>query len=94
MYRRKAKGWYKHIDLDVYKRQVPTVVEKDGKPVATIKPNDSVIFFNFRPDRAREMTHAFCDEQFDHFERANGFKMCIRDSVEGVRVFVKVKGDH
>ena len=67
---------------------VPTVVEKDGKPVATIKPNDSVIFFNFRPDRAREMTHAFCDEQFDHFERANGFLpltfVCFKDYDETI----------
>mgnify|MGYP000204277461 FL=1 len=67
---------------------VPTVVEKDGKPVATIKPNDSVIFFNFRPDRAREMTHAFCDEQFDHFERANGFMpltfVCFKDYDESI----------
>ena len=48
---------------------VPTVVEKDGKPVATIKDKDSVIFFNFRPDRAREITRAFCDDEFDGFER-------------------------
>ena len=32
---------------------VPAVITKDGKPVATIKNNDSIIFFNFRPDRAR-----------------------------------------
>ena len=37
---------------------VPTVIMKDGQPVATIKDNDSVVFFNFRPDRAREMTHS------------------------------------
>ncbi len=37
---------------------VPTVViEKDGKPIATIKENDTVVFFNFRPDRAREITN-------------------------------------
>ncbi len=52
---------------------VPTVIEKDGKAVATIKENDSVIFFNFRPDRAREITRTFCDESFDSFERKNGF---------------------
>ncbi len=52
---------------------VPTVIEKDGKPVATIKANDSVIFFNFRPDRARELTRTFCDESFDRFDRKNGF---------------------
>lgn len=52
---------------------VPTIIEKDGKPLATIKPNDSVIFFNFRPDRAREITRSFCDEDFAGFERRNGF---------------------
>jgi 2,3-bisphosphoglycerate-independent phosphoglycerate mutase len=45
----------------------------EGKPTATIKPNDSVIFFNFRPDRAREITRAFCDPDFTGFERAKGF---------------------
>ena len=52
---------------------VPCVVKKDGAPVATIKANDSVIFFNFRPDRAREITRAFCDAEFTGFERKNGF---------------------
>ena len=48
---------------------LPTVVEKDGKPVATVKENDSVIFYNFRPDRAREITRTFCDDAFTGFER-------------------------
>ena len=52
---------------------LPTVIEKDGKPVGTIKPNDSVIFFNFRPDRAREITRSLCDPEFTGFERKNGF---------------------
>ncbi len=47
----------------------PTVVVENGKPVATIKDGDSVIFFNFRPDRAREITHAFCDDDFQGFAR-------------------------
>ena len=38
---------------------VPTVVVRDGAPIATIKDKDSVIFFNFRPDRAREITNTF-----------------------------------
>ena len=42
----------------------PTVIIKDGKPVATVKENDSVVFYNFRPDRAREITRAFCDDNF------------------------------
>lgn len=48
---------------------LPTVIEKDGKPVATIKDKDSVIFYNFRPDRAREITRAFCDDEFTGFPR-------------------------
>ena len=53
---------------------VPTVVVKDGAPVATIKENDSVIFFNFRPDRAREITRTFCDDAFEGFERGERVK--------------------
>ena len=48
---------------------VPFVVEKDGAPVATVKDKDSIIFFNFRPDRAREITRAFCDDEFKGFDR-------------------------
>lgn len=48
---------------------LPTVIVKDGKPVGTIQDKDSVIFFNFRPDRAREITRAFCDDEFSGFAR-------------------------
>lgn len=48
---------------------LPTVVMKDGAPVATIKDNDSIIFYNFRPDRAREITRVFCDDNFEGFNR-------------------------
>ncbi|MGP1434357.1 MAG: 2,3-bisphosphoglycerate-independent phosphoglycerate mutase [Catonella sp.] len=51
---------------------VPTVIERDGKPVATIKNDDSIIFYNFRPDRAREIARAFCNDDFDGFERKGG----------------------
>lgn len=47
----------------------PTVALEDGKPVATVQDGDSVIFFNFRPDRAREITRAFCDDDFKGFDR-------------------------
>ena len=60
----------------------PTVVMKNGAPVATIKDNDSVIFFNFRPDRAREITRAFCDDDFKGFERGERIKttyVCFSD---------------
>ena len=48
---------------------IPTVITKDGAPVATVKDGDSVVFCNFRPDRAREMTRAFCSDDFDGFNR-------------------------
>ncbi len=48
---------------------LPTVVQENGKPVATISSNDAIIFFNFRPDRAREITRTFIDPEFTGFER-------------------------
>ena len=48
---------------------VPSVIT-DG---ANIKSNDSVVCFNFRPDRAREITRTFVDPDFEGFERKNGF---------------------
>ncbi|MBN1046482.1 MULTISPECIES: 2,3-bisphosphoglycerate-independent phosphoglycerate mutase [unclassified Clostridium] len=48
---------------------LPTVVLENGDPTATIKNGDSVIFFNFRPDRAREITRAINDKVFDGFKR-------------------------
>lgn len=48
---------------------IPTVIKKDRGPVATVDNGDSIIFFNFRPDRARQITRAFVDEVFQGFER-------------------------
>ena len=48
---------------------VPTAITENGTPRATIKDGDSVIFFNFRPDRAREITRTFCMDEFDGFDR-------------------------
>ncbi len=47
---------------------IPIVADKNG----TVKENDSLIFFNFRPDRAREITRTFVDPDFKGFERRNG----------------------
>lgn len=52
---------------------LPTVILENGQPIATVNNKDSVIFFNFRPDRARQITRPFCEENFDGFERAKGF---------------------
>lgn len=48
---------------------VPTVITKDGEPTGKISAKDSVIFFNFRPDRAREITRTIVDPDFSGFER-------------------------
>ena len=59
---------------DSYQKEVfdefvePTVICNGDEPVATIGKNDSVIFFNFRPDRAREITRALVDPDFNEFE--------------------------
>lgn len=55
---------------------VPTVVKKDGEPLGKVSENDSVVFFNFRPDRARELTRTIVDEDFSGFER-DYFKTCF-----------------
>ncbi len=55
---------------EVYDEQlVPTVVARDGKPVAVVKEGDAVIFFNFRPDRTRQLTRALVLPTFDAFAR-------------------------
>ena len=67
---------------------LPTVIIENGEPVSLVKENDSVIFFNFRPDRAREITRAFCDDEFTGFERRNGriplTYVCFKDYDETI----------
>lgn len=58
---------YKNNKTDEF--VLPTVVIRNGKPTAVISENDSVIFFNFRPDRAREITRSIVDVDFSGFER-------------------------
>ncbi|MEG2909513.1 MAG: 2,3-bisphosphoglycerate-independent phosphoglycerate mutase [Erysipelotrichaceae bacterium] len=53
----------------------PFVIEKDGKAVGTIEDGDSVILFNFRGDRAQEISLAFDQENFDHFDRIRNPKV-------------------
>ncbi|GAB4246075.1 MAG: 2,3-bisphosphoglycerate-independent phosphoglycerate mutase [Deltaproteobacteria bacterium] len=47
----------------------PSVIERDGRPVGPISPGDSLIFFNFRADRARQITRALTSDSFDRFPR-------------------------
>jgi len=59
---------------------VPTVItDEEGNPKGTISENDSVIFFNFRPDRAREISRTIVDEEFVGFERKffNTYFVCM-----------------
>ena len=58
----------------------PTVItNKSGEAIAKIEDGDSVIFFNFRPDRAREITRSIVDKEFDGFEtkKINTYFVCM-----------------
>ncbi len=55
---------------------LPTVILKDGKPTARVSEHDSVIFYNFRPDRARQISRAFCDDEFTYFDRGARPDIC------------------
>jgi 2,3-bisphosphoglycerate-independent phosphoglycerate mutase len=75
----------------------PTVIMRGDSPVATIEDNDNVVFFNFRGDRARQLTAAFSDNKFDRFEAKN-FKnlnfTCLTEydkSLTGAKVIFKRK---
>lgn len=48
---------------------VPTIVSDDAHPFVPVADNDAIIMFNFRPDRARQITRCFADPAFDGFER-------------------------
>ena len=66
---------------------LPAVVTENGAPVGLIREHDSVIFFNFRPDRAREITRAFCDDSFSEFEREKRMELtyvCFTDYDETI----------
>ncbi|PPK81658.1 phosphoglycerate mutase [Lacrimispora xylanisolvens] len=66
----------------------PFVVTENGAPVAVVEDGDSVIFFNFRPDRARELTRAFCDDEFNGFEREKRLNLtyvCFTDYDETIK---------
>ena len=77
---------------------VPTVItDNDGNPVGKISEGDSVVFFNFRPDRAREISRTIVDEDFNGFERKyfNTFFVCMTQydaSMPNVDVAFKPEG--
>jgi len=49
----------------------PILITGEGQPSSKIESGDAIIFMNFRADRARELSHVFCDEQFAHFKRSH-----------------------
>ena len=74
------QGSYDRDESDEFVK--PTVIMDGDKPVSLIKDGDSVVFFNFRPDRAREITHCFCDNDFSFFDRGPRKKVlyvCFKD---------------
>lgn len=60
----------------------PFVIAKDGEPVGRIEDNDSVVFFNFRGDRAIEITRAFEEEDFSVFDRVRYPKVAYAGMLE------------
>jgi 2,3-bisphosphoglycerate-independent phosphoglycerate mutase len=76
---------------------IPSVITKeDGAPVATIKNNDAVIFYNFRPDRAIQISNTFTNKDFRSFDRGPGhpdslFFVCLTHFSETVDGYVAFK---
>jgi 2,3-bisphosphoglycerate-independent phosphoglycerate mutase len=76
---------------------IPSViVREDGTPVATIKDNDAIIFYNFRPDRAIQISNTFTNEDFRAFDRGpkhpkNLFFVCLTHFSETVKGYVAFK---
>ncbi|WP_349944414.1 2,3-bisphosphoglycerate-independent phosphoglycerate mutase [Lacrimispora sp. BS-2] len=84
-----SAGIQASYDKEVFDEFVePFVVTEAEEPVAAVKDGDSVIFFNFRPDRAREITRAFCDDEFKGFpreKRLNLTYVCFTDYDETIK---------
>lgn len=86
---------YQHGIFDEF--VLPSVITKeDGKPVATIQDNDAVIFYNFRPDRAIQISNTFTNADFRSFDRGpkhpkNLFFVCLTHFSETVDGYVAFK---
>lgn len=76
---------------------IPSVmVDENDQPVATIKDEDAVIFYNFRPDRAIQISNIFTNEEFDGFDRGPKFPknlhfVCLTHFNETVNGYVAYK---
>lgn len=85
-------------DKKVYDEEfIPTVITKNGLPLAKISDNDSVIFYNFRPDRARQITKAFVEKDFDKFKREkyieNLYFACFTEYEKDLSVNIAFKSE-
>lgn len=70
-----VKNAYLRGETDEFVQPV-VMTDPNGKPLATVCDNDGIIFFNFRADRAREITRAFTDPNFGFFERQISPRLC------------------
>jgi 2,3-bisphosphoglycerate-independent phosphoglycerate mutase len=77
--------------VETYRKEIPGIIDQDlkeftiaeqGKPIGTIEDGDSVIYFNFRGDRALEITAAFEQDAFDKFNRGRRPKVCYAGMME------------
>ena len=77
--------------VETYRKEIPGIIDQDlkefviaegGKPVGTIENGDSVILFNFRGDRAMELTAAFEQDKFETFDRVRRPKICYAGMME------------
>ena len=68
---KKIQELYKAGETDEFLK--PMICDKSGLENGFIEENDSIVFFNFRPDRARQLTRALTERNFDNFERKKGF---------------------
>ena len=77
--------------VETYRKEIPGIIDQDlkefvvaenGKPVGAIEDDDSVVYFNFRGDRALEITAAFEEDNFDNFNRIRRPKVCYAGMME------------
>jgi len=77
--------------VEAYRKEKPDVIDQDlkefviaenGKPIGTIEDGDSVVYFNFRGDRALEITAAFEEDNFNKFDRKRRPKVCYAGMME------------
>jgi len=78
---------------------LPTVIlNETGKPVSIIRQDDAILFFNFRPDRARQVTRAFTDIEFPYFTRGNTaplpYFVCMTQYDESIKAPLAFSPDH